>query len=82
MAYSQIKQLTILAEKISADALSYEQIFDELNRYNATPKEIGDIIHFLYHFACDSDIRQKDKEYDVSQRQRLDDVILYLKNYE
>lgn len=71
----KLRDLIALAERIYHGRLSGLQAFTELEPYaDGTTTETA-LIHLLYHFVADHDIRERDPEYRALQRRQLRDAI-------
>jgi len=61
--------------QIAVDALNgllaAERLSVELSALKENPPACNDLVHFLYHYSADEDIRQRDSEYAEFQRERL-----------
>jgi hypothetical protein len=75
----QVAQLIALAESICQDQLSSGEAFRELKKYSAATGPVGDVVHLLYHFVSDADIRAKDPKYCAVQQDHLRSAIDSLK---
>lgn len=75
-----MKKLLELAEKIYSDSLPISNALHELKSYADANGPAGNLIHFLYHFLADADLRAKDEKYSVEQRRQLLLMIETLRN--
>jgi hypothetical protein len=61
--------------KIAVDTLNglltAERLSIELSALKENLPACDDLVHFLYHYSADEDIRQRDGEYAEIQRERL-----------
>jgi hypothetical protein len=69
-----------LAERIRADKLQGLAAYRVLDSWVYLGKSVeAELIHFLYHYIADADIRQKDISYRAYQELRLDGLLQRLR---
>ena len=64
-----------IAQNLLSGSVTGEQAIAELSAVTAVPPSYCDLVHFLYHYAADEDIRQRDSEYADFQRRRLQELL-------
>ena len=68
-----------LAEKIFVNDMTIREAGDELYKIIPVDKKQEQLIHFLYHYISDNDIRKRDPDYETIQKQVLSKMIDELK---
>jgi hypothetical protein len=73
------QRITELAEQIRSGQLQGHAACKALDSWTYLEKSSeADVIHFLYHYVADADIREKDAGYRMSQESRLDNLLRLL----
>lgn len=68
-----------LAEKIFVNDIKIREAGDELYKIIPVDEKQEQLIHFLYHYISDNDIRKRDPDYETIQKQVLSKMIDELK---
>lgn len=68
-----------LAEKIFVNDMTIREAGDELYKIIPVDKKQEQLIHFLYNYIADNDIRKRDPDYEMIQKQVLSKMIDELK---
>lgn len=69
-------KLIAIAQQIRAEQLQGDEAFKVLHGLSeVADSKTSELIHFLYHYATDADIRKKDPEYGKWQASRLDALL-------
>ena len=72
---TQVQKLIKLAEKIGLGIIPAEEALLELRNYTEVQSEVAEVVHFLYHFLADADIRAKDAEYSEEQQRHFHQMV-------
>ena len=68
-----------LAKGILDNRITGRKASSELHELTPADKNQEQLIHFLYHYIADDDIRKRDADYRTSQNQNLSNMINELK---
>jgi hypothetical protein len=70
------EELIELVARIRSGQLQALAAYSELDRWIKSEKSVeANVIHFMYHYVADADIRKKDAGYQVAQELRLNKLM-------
>jgi len=79
MISTQTVNLVVLAEDIYKNQISSQKAYLELKKYDQADGRAAELVHFLYHYIADADIRANNVKYRATQKKWLYDAIISLK---
>jgi hypothetical protein len=64
-----------VAGELARGSRTCEEVSRELRRMSAVSPKFSELVHFLYHYVTDEDIRARDPEYAAWQLAHLHELI-------
>ena len=80
MRLSDVQALEHLAARITSGELAGEDALAALRPYSEAEAAAANVIHLLYHFVADADIRAIEPDYERKQTQRLKVILASLQH--